>query len=671
MLGNPRTHVRNVLGNAGFAPVVAAKDLTATAIEKAVSAVSGGRLERSKGLVGLDKNGRALLSAAWVDYAGMEETALGGGKYGDLANANKYVEEGRVIFKSKPGAVLEAARKANSRALDAEDVWFSRPHYAFAMAQYCTAHGITAEDIRTGESKTLDAARAYAVREAQKATYRDANALSQAVSRLGQDMTGGKNRVSGGLGVLAEGILPFRKTPANILARGLEYSPLGLLKGLSHDLYQVKKGNMTGAEAIDNISAGLTGTGLLLLGAWMASMGLVRGFGGGDEKERELERLQGHQDYALEVGGYSVTLDWLAPEALPFFVGVNLWETAQDSSGTFTLAQVLDAVGNVSEPMLEMSCLQSLNELLDAGRTVREEGLAPLPSMLASAATSYLTQGLPTLLGQFERTAESERETTYMEKSAFLTVDMQYALGKVSGKVPAWEFQQIPYIDAWGRHESGGGTAERAFNNFINPAFISRIEETPAERELLRLYNATGEASVLPRRAEKSFPVDGETKYLTAQEYVNYAETRGRNAMRLMEALTGDRRYAALEDGEKAEAVRYAYQYATQTARAAIDDGVAVESWIVKAQAAKKLHGIPVETYILARTAVKGVESLKDSQGESIPNSRGLLVMQKLYALEGLTEAQRSALFEDFDVGKTVRHYNRACVDEALSRMTE
>ncbi len=43
---------------------------------------------------------------------------------------------------------------------------------------------------------------------------------------------------------------------------------------------------------------------------------------------------------------------------------------------------------------------------------------------LASAATSYLTQALPTILGQSERTGEDRRMTTYTEKNGFLTSDM-------------------------------------------------------------------------------------------------------------------------------------------------------------------------------------------------------------------------------------------------------
>ena len=98
----------------------------------------------------------------------------------------------------------------------------------------------------------------------------------------------------------------------------------------------------------------------------------------------------GHQAYALELpDGKSVTLDWLAPECLPFFVGVNLWEQTAGEAEDMTLSTLLNSVKMVSEPMLEMSCLQSLNDVFDAVGYASSGGLDGLPAALASAATSY------------------------------------------------------------------------------------------------------------------------------------------------------------------------------------------------------------------------------------------------------------------------------------------
>lgn len=664
MLGNPRTHVRNVLGNAGFAPVVAVKDLTATAIEEAVYRVSGGKLERSKAMVGASKGDRALLSAAWGDYAKVQETALGGGKYSDFANANKYVEEGRTIFRLKP---LEAARKGNGAALDAEDVWFSKHHYAYAMAQYCKARGITAEQIRQG--KGVKEARAYAVREAQKATYRDTNAFSQAFSELGRSIRPGNNKVRKGVSLAMEGILPFRKTPANILARGVEYSPIGLMVGIKQAAFDVQSGKKTGAEAIDSISAGLTGTGLVALGLYLASQGLVRGHGGDDDKERKMEEMMGHQAYALELpDGKSVTLDWLAPECLPFFVGVNLWEQTAGEAEDMTLSTLLNSVKMVSEPMLEMSCLQSLNDVFDAVGYASSGGLDGLPAALASAATSYLTQALPTLLGQAERTAEDRRYTTYTERNAFLTSDMQYTLGRASARIPGVDYQQIPYIDAWGRPEMSGNAGERAFNNFLNPAYTSEIETSAMEEELLRLYRSTGEGGVLPSRAAKYFTVSGERKDLTAEEYVQYATLKGQASYQLIRSLTESEAYRAMSEEEKVQAVKNAYDLANQTAKAEISD-FGADSWVRKAVEAQEKYSIPRETYITLKTQVSGLESLKDREGETIDNSRSLLIMEAVYNTPGLSDKQRQAMFEYLGVGKKVRNLNKAAVREKLREM--
>lgn len=675
MLGNLRTHVRNVLGNAGFVPIVAAKDIQATAIEAAVSRVSGGRLERSKAAVTFGKQDRALLKAAWGDYARVQESALGGGKYSDFANANKYIEEGRVIFGRtglKPwdttaGKALEKFRKFNGTALDTEDVWFSKPHYAYALTQYCKANGITAEQIASGEG--LENARNYAVLEAQKATYRDSNALSEVFGRLGRDMTKGKNPASKALGTVMEGILPFRKTPANILARGLEYSPLGLMKGIKEAVFDVRQGKRTGAEAIDSISAGLTGTGLLALGAYLAAQGLIRGIGGDDDDKREFEEMMGHQAYSLELpDGTSITLDWLAPECLPFFIGVNLWELTGEGAEEVTLSDVLASVSMVTEPLLEMSCLQSLNNVFDAVGYAKSGGTSGLTSALTSAATSYLTQALPTLLGQAERTAEDRRYTTYTEKNAFLTTDMQYTLGKASARIPGVDYRQIPYIDAWGREERTGNAAERALNNFLNPAYTSGIETSGMEEELLRLYKATGEGSVFPSRAAKYFTVDKERKDLTAEEYVKYATQKGQTAYTLLSALTGSAQYQAMSDTGKVDLVGDVYTLANQEAKAAIS-GYEMETWVKNAAEAEKKYSISQSTYILLRAKIKDIESLKDADGKSISNSRGLLIMEAIYSTAGLTERQRNALFAYFNVGKEVRHLNKAAVAEKLAKM--
>ena len=666
MLGNVRTHIRNISGNAVFAPVVTVKNIVATGIETVCGFASRGEMKRTKAFVGLSQADRALLAAAWADYETVADAALGQTKYSESQYANKYIEEGRQIFKIKP---LEAARRGNSKLLDMEDSWFSKPHYANAMAQYCKANGITAEQIQSGTG--LDQARAYAIKEAQKATYRDTNAFSELFSKVGKLDESGQFKTAKRIwnrGV--EGVLPFRKTPANILARGVEYSPVGFVAGVA-DLFRIKSGKTTAAEAIDKIASGLTGSGLMALGAYLVSQGILRGIGEDDDKEKAFQELMGHQSYALEIGNISVTLDWLAPEALPFFVGANIMEEFM-KDGEMNINKVVSAFARISDPMLSMSCLQGLNDLIESVSYSSSSGIA---SIAASAATSYLMQGIPTVFGQIERTSESERMTTYTDKNnEFLTTDMQYTIGKVMQKLPG-DFNQIPYIDAWGRTESNGSVGERAFNNFINPAYISTVQESAMEKELLRLYKSTGE-TVLPGRADKYIYIDQDRVYLNAEEYQTYAVTKGQTAYRLLTEITASKAYADMDDYLKAEAVSYAYSYANAIAKrdatADWETPYKVTSWMEKCETGTE-NGVRVTEFILSKAAISNInEGYTDSEtGETIENSESLRKMEAIYAIPGLNDEKRAYLFEAFGIGKKVKHYNKNCVAEHLEKMRE
>lgn len=640
MLGNVRTHVRNVVGNAGFVPVVAAKNVVATGIEKAVYRLSGGKMQRSKEFV-TGKGGKALLQAAAQDYAKVTDVAMGGGKYSDFANANKYIEEGRVIFRTKP---LEAARKANSRALDKEDAWFSKPHYAYAMAQYCKANGITAEMIAKGGDKVVKA-REYAIKEAQKATYRDTNAFSQAISELGRMGRNSKNGAKRTIATVMEGILPFRKTPANILARGVEYSPIGIIRGMYQATVGVKKGTATAAEAIDSISAGLTGSGLLMLGFFMAAQGVVRGHGDDDDKENDFMELAGHQAYALELpNGTSVTLDWLAPECLPFFVGVNLCELSGGNPELTTMADWLTAMSQVSEPMLEMSCLQSLNDVFDSVGYASSNGLPGLPTALVNAAASYVSQGIPTILGQAERTGEGLRYTTFTSKNSKLTNNVQYALGRASAKIPIWDYSQIPYIDAWGRTESTGDVGTRAFNNFLNPAYTSTVDMSAMEEELLRLYEVTGE-NVFPSRAKKYFNADNQEINLTGEQYVTYAQKKGGEAYKWLTELTQSAAYRNMSNEEKVECIDYIYKAANEVAKAEVVSSYEPTKWVKEA-----MSGAGVANTAIAKTAMSGMTG-EDYNGDGKSDAYSKIDKQLAY-INGLnlTAAQKRAMAIAFDI---------------------
>lgn len=573
MLGNPRTHVRNIVGNAFFVPVRAVKNTIAYGLENIADAKINGGIERSKAILNSSNAAdAALVKYAMSDYEAVQEVILSGGKYVDTFQG---IDKHRTIYKTK---ILEAARKGNSAALDAEDAWFCKPAYANALAKWYKANGITAEQLNTGKvpEETIIKAQTTAIKEAQKATYRDTNWFSAQVSRLGKV----DNKVAA---MLIEGVLPFKKTPANILARAVEYSPVGLIKSLALDTKKVKayvngdvENGMSPAEFIDDISAGLTGSALMGLGILLASWGVLSGGDDDDEKQNYFDELSGKQNYALSIGGMSITLDWLAPESMPLFVGVELFNSlSSKNEDKGFLQNLMSSVMSLSTPMFEMSMLQSVNDLFDNLAYIKQgQGTFKIVS---SMAANYISQYFPTLFGQGERAfGETQRETTYVDRNSAVGSELQYMWGKIANKIPFYDFSQIPYIDAWGRTEETGNLFERMLNNFVNPAYVKKERPTEIDGELERLYDL-GETSVYPSRAKTNTKINGE--YLTADEYVKYATIKGQTSYELAQGVINSAAYSGAADPEKAYMLKYVYSYADHIAKYEVNNDYSLAKW--------------------------------------------------------------------------------------------
>lgn len=614
MLGNPRTHIRNILGNLGFMPVRMMKNAVSGAIQGATGIE--GRTRAPLNIANAED--RARLQAGWEDFKNVEPLIQQSSKYDDMEDA---IDRYRTIFRAKP---LEGLRQFNSEMLDREDMWFSRPAYAEALAEYLKANDISTSDFlsETFDAERKQAAQEFAIREAQQATYRDMNAFSEFVTRAGR-LQRSENKTDRAIGYLVEGVLPFKKTPANIAVRAVEYSPVGLAKSLTYDLAQVRRGNKTAAEAIDNISSGLVGTGLTALGVLMAAQGLVSGGGTGDDKQDDFNDLQGGQDYALNIGDYSFTLDWLAPEALPFFIGVELFNNIADRETGEDIRPfdaALDALGRIADPMLEMSMLQSLNDLVDNVK-YSDNGFA---SLAVNALTSYLGQFLPTIGGQIERTfLEDTRQSTYIDRDSPIPNAVQILLGNWANKIPGIDFQQRDYVDAWGRTESTGeNVLIRALNNFLNPAYVSRQQSGELEAELQRLYDlGEGFEGVLPSQSQTNTQINDQ--YLTSEEYNRLQTTRGQTAYDILNRFVGTDAYHNMTDEQKAKFIDRVYVYASDMGKVAaganLEDS---DRWIRAASKAQEEVGMDPGKFVELYSYKSSIDNADDDADAGIKQGR-------------------------------------------------
>lgn len=610
MLGNPRTHVRNIAGNTIFTPFIYSKNILAGMIEgawdTASRATGGGGIERTKtALAALPfaKRGE-YLDFARESYAKNKDRLNSNGRF----DPSDVIRDNRPVFTSKLMQPVEAARKGTSKALEVEDGWAKRLHYERALMQYLAANKV---DLANADDITINKAENYAMREALKATFADDSAFANFLSHASKN-----NKVAN---ILIEGTVPFKKTPMNIAKRGLEYSPVGLLDTLTRKVYQLKTRKINAAEFIDSLSAGLTGSGVVALGAWLASKGLLTG-GLGNDKEDEFAKLQGAQEYAINTDSGSYTIDFAAPVSLPLFVGAEIYNLYRDSQkGEVPLPKLLESLANISEPMVNMSMLQGINDAIENVKFSDN----PLIDLGTNTVFSYLSQGVPTLLGQIARTTDDTRRRNYVEQgSAFPTLQM--ALQRNKSKIPGALQTQQPYVDAWGREEPTGNIAERAFSNFLSPGYTSEKQTSSMEKELERLYEETGDVGVLPSSAQKSITNQGEKYVLTAEEYTEYQRTMGKTSYELLSKLTGSSEYKKLTDEQRTDAVSEVYSYAKDLAKEEMlkSRGVKYEpSSKRQSMDAAKKNGVPLSTYLLYSIQAKDLKSDKKSNGDTVSGS--------------------------------------------------
>lgn len=577
MLANPRTHVRNVLGNTAMAGLTSVRNRISSGLQRRF--VSD-RSQRTRETISRRNSAEdaARYQVGLQEYKRINDMLGDAGKYTN--ELNRIRRHMRAPFNGVLGRAVDFA----SNTLEAEDIFFSQKAYASNLAQFLRARGITAEDYVSGNAgqEVAAEAQAYAIREAQRLTFRDFNTFSnfvQRIANLGGDSTAGRVWQT-----IVGANIPFTRTPANIVVRGVEYSPIGLARGLYNLGVNVKRGNMTAGEAIDQISSGLVGTALVGLGALLASQGVITGGGSDDEEQAAFDELRGFQPYALQIGGNSYTLDWLAPAALPFFTGAEIWNQlagrGSEDGETNALEAVLQGIGHMTDPMLEMSMLSGISDLLDS--VAYYQGSNSLWPVLSSSVTNYISQFFPSVFGAIERTIEDTRQSSYTDPTSIIPDDLQYPIAQAMNRLPG-EYNQVDYIDAWGRTESTGSLAGRAASNFVSPGYYSRLSESEVEDELQRVYDATGgEYNVFPDRATMgNTTINGER--LTPEQYTEYATMLGQTRLAEVSALMETDAYKAMSDAEKARAIQEVYDYALQTAKHAIDSSYEVDSRYEKA----------------------------------------------------------------------------------------
>ena len=571
MLGNLRTHIRNLAGNTFFMPLILAKNMVA-AIGEGLAAPAaklfGKNMQRTKTLGGVLSFGGEYMRYGKKDAKKIEAMLRGEGKYSELQK----IMQGRKIFTSKVSGFLKINQlvNANAKALDNEDWIFLKHNYARALTMYMKANKLSPDTIT---EKQLETARLYAVREAQKASFRDESALAKAIQRA--------EKSHKALGFAVGALMPFKQTPINVLKRGVEYSPAGVITTVGKGIKGVYEGKFSATEFIDGLGATLSGTALCYLGVYLASQGLLFGPGDDDEENR-MNILNGIQNYSLKIGNGTYTIDWASPAAMSLFVGCEIWNSLANKEER-TFADIVDALMSITEPVFEMSMLEGLMSVFEAGVYATRSSEAATEA-LTSIIPDYFSQFVPTTLGQIARTIDPVRRKTYVDKNKNVPEWLQSFGQQMAKKFPGTSFLLDPYVNAKGETElnAEGNIFSRAMQNFFSPGYYKSIKSNEVDSEISRLYEKFGSDAngVIPKTVGRKI---GDVN-LSSEQYTKYQQVTGQAYYSKLKEIISSDYYQNLSDTDKVRLLEKAREYAVEKGKEeTLSDYHSSEGWLMKA----------------------------------------------------------------------------------------
>ena len=488
MLSNPKTHLKNMASNAAMRGVRKVTDTLSAWLEKVFIRDPS---KRTKSLFWKgSEHGKRILPQ--VNEAA-ERAVMEMGNVGKFDISDSAILKHRKMFKDKGlRKGVNFASSLNSKLLEGEDVLSFRPIFRDTLGQYMTARGLT---------DVTDEAYKYAFDASLEAVFRADNALNDAISSLKRS----NHKITR---EIVDMVVPFSKTPSNLIVQAVEYSPVGLAKsGVDLVLSLSGKSGKEAAEIINEFSKGLVGTGLSVLGFYLGRSGLINTKYSQGKKQQAAADVDGELENSIDFFGTNVSIDWIQPAAFPLIFGAVIGQSSADGD-----TDVAGAILDGADSIFELSMLQSISELFNSESI--SEGLSTVPA-------NAISQSIPTVMGQIARSVDPIQRR--VKGDSFL----ETSFNTVTSKIPWATTLLEPRTDLWGnevRRNKTENPALNAFNQLINPFSVksATYQDDPVTQMLLQIYKDSKDSNALP-----SFPTDTVEHPLSLKEYTQYAQTVG------------------------------------------------------------------------------------------------------------------------------------------------
>lgn len=533
---NPKTQVRNALGNELFYRIERLNKMFSTPIDIVRSKITGG--DRT---VTFRTNNQGEYWSNWMKglKAGWKGTNVNG--------LETQYDLGSPTFKGKYNP-LTYMEKSLGAALKSFDTAAYMRAFNNTLGEQATLRALNEGQagnkaliekyIRESDDNIMKIADQYG----KYVTFQDNNIASKGLVALKKGLNFNKDF---GIGDL---ILKYPKTPGAILMRALEYSPAGFLRSAAILARPIFKKEPTTAEVTQALSRAMIGTfGLSGLGYFLMDKGVVTGSASKDRDVRDLQRSAGQGQYQvnlsalfrlvksnfdpdeakLKEGDTLYTYDWMQPVSVAASLGANVNKNLNDGKSKLSglAGTAYNSIEGGLSTITEQSVLSGLKRAVEGypGQSVTDK----ITDILSDVPASFI----PTAFNQVKQITDNARRETYSPNK------LDQSLNKAKARIPGVA-GTLPQ-----QYDTLGDPKETYQNNSVgnvmfNPGFSSTYKLSPEAKMIVDLISESGDESLAPRVPAKSITVNGEKVQLTGDQFSRYQQLQGEETKKQL-----DKRY--------------------------------------------------------------------------------------------------------------------------------
>ena len=363
--------------------------------------------------------------------------------------------------------------------------------------------------------------------DADMATFQQDTGLGQFVA---------KGRQAGGITKKATDIImPFTGVPSAVADQLVNYSPLGVAKGVKQvaDLRKAVKNGLDDStitalqrKASTQLGRGITGTMLLGAGLALANAGLLSGQPRDDNEKRQWA-AEGKKANALKIGDTWVPIDTLSPQMILAAAGANAQSRIENgqnilSTGLNTLS---DGVKSWTEQGYMTGVKDAINTLT---------GDKDFNKYVIQQTTSLIPNGIRKVAAAMD---DKARQADYGN------------LGEsIQNSIPLWRNGLPAKYDIYGRE-----IKTNPFSTLFDPQKSSVENPTDLSKKINEFRKNNPELdSVIPKTAPNKITINGQTRELTSSERSEYQRLLGENISKyMMSGGFNDASFNTLSEGDK------------------------------------------------------------------------------------------------------------------------